>query len=361
MPFRDITGHRPLLKLLASAVARDSLPQSLLFNGPQGVGKFAIAMAVAQAVNCPERKAYREGAERGAGAPRATEPGGVQGTPPLAEDACGRCSSCTRIARHVHGDVILVEPGDTGSIKIEQIRDALEKVAYRPFEGRRRVIIIDQLEAAAGAAQDALLKRLEEPTSASMFILVSSQCDMLLPTVRSRCYQLRFAPLSDADVVKVLVERHKMDEAPARAAAALSDGSVGGALARSNGELTDAREIALELLTTAAGGSADQPARRLAAAKNAAASPSSRVKDRDALAARLEAAAAFLRDMQILNAGGDPSLLTNADMAGELAGLARVYGHERGLAAFAAVERALSALNRQANTKIVADWIALTL
>jgi len=333
VPFKSLAGHKPILKLLASAIVRDTLPQSLLFSGPEGVGKFATAVAVAQAVNCPQRT-----------------PEG---------DGCGICPSCTRIARGVHGDVIAVEPGESGSIKIEQIREALEQVAYRPFEGRRRVVIIDQIDAAAGPAQDALLKRLEEPTSASMFILVTSQPDLLLPTVRSRCYQLRFAPLADADLVRVLTGSHGMSERDARALAALCDGSVGRALAESAGELNDAREVALQLLSTAA--STDQPARRLAVAKTAAAAPSSRVKDRDALASRLEAAAAFLRDMQILVAGGDRSMLTNADMADDLAALAASYDRERGLAAFAAVERAITALNRQANTKIVADWVSLNL
>ncbi len=333
MPFLDIAGHKPILKLLTSAIVRDSLPQSLLFSGPDGVGKFAVAMAVAQAVNCPQRTA--EG------------------------DSCGKCASCTRIARGVHGDVILVEPGDNGSIKIEQIREALEHVNYRPFEARRRVVIIDHADAAGGHAQDALLKRLEEPSSASMFILLSSQSDLLLPTVRSRCYQLRFAPLSDADVVRVLVARHGLSEPDARASAAISDGSIGQALARNAGELTDARDVAFELLSTAA--ATDQPMRRLAVAKTAAASPSSRVKDRDALAARLEAAASFLRDIQILVAGGDASLLANADMAKEIGTLTRAFDRERGLQAFAAIERALTALNRQANTKIVADWVALNL
>ncbi|MEX2270334.1 MAG: hypothetical protein WD690_02605, partial [Vicinamibacterales bacterium] len=149
MSFRDIAGHRPILKLLASAIARESLPQSLLFNGPEGIGKFAVAMAVAQAVNCPNR---REEAERGVGAPRATELGGAQGSPPerFDGDACGRCAACTRIARGVHGDIIVVEPGESGSIGIDQVRDALEHVSYRPFEGRRRVVIIDHADAAGG-------------------------------------------------------------------------------------------------------------------------------------------------------------------------------------------------------------------
>ena len=333
MPFRDIAGHKPILKLLASAVARDSVPQSLLFSGPEGVGKFMTAIALAQAINCPKRTADGDG--------------------------CGVCSTCTRIARRAHGDVIIVEPGETGSIKIDQVRDALETVAYRPFEGRRRVVIIDQLEAADGPPQDALLKRLEEPTSASMFVLISSQPDALLPTVRSRCYQLRFAPLADADLVRVLTGEHEMSERDARALAAVCDGSVGRALAQSSDDFADARDVAFQLLSAAA--ASDQPARRLAVARTAAASPSSRIKDRDALATRLEAAAAFIRDMQVLTAGGDRSMLTNADMADDLAKLSRSFDRARGLAAFETVEKGLNALARQANTKIVADWVALNL
>lgn len=333
MPFRDVAGHRPILKLLASAIARESLPQSLLFSGPEGVGKFAAAVAVAQAVNCPNK--------------------------PSDGESCGTCSTCRRIARGEYSDVLFVQPAESGSIHTDQIREALEKSNYRPFEGRRRVTIIDGAESTVVNGQDALLKRLEEPTSASVFILITSQPDVLLPTVRSRCYQLRFAPLADADLVRVLVEAHGMSERDARSLAAVCDGSVGRALAQSAGELNDAREIALQLLSAAAAG--DQPSRRLAAAKTAAAAPSSRVKDRDALAARLEATAACLRDMQVLAAGGDRAMLTNADMADDLAKLARAFPRERGLAAFEAVARAISALNRQANTKIVADWIALNL
>ena len=333
MPLRDLAGHKPILKLLASAIARESLPQSLLFTGPDGVGKFTTAVAVAQAVNCLKRTADGDG--------------------------CGTCASCSRIARGVHGDVKVVEPVESGSILVDQIREVLDYSNYRPFEGRRRFVIIDQVEAAAGPAQDALLKRLEEPTSGSIFILVTAQPDLLLPTVRSRCYQLRFAALADAELVRVLVEKHDMSERDARSLAALCDGSVGRALAQSAGEFADARDVALQLLSAAAAG--DQPSRRLAVAKAAAAAPSSRVKDRDALASRLEATAAFLRDMQVLTAGGDRSMLTNADMADDLAKLARSYPRERGLAAFEAVERAITALNRQANTKIVADWIALNL
>ena len=95
----------------------------------------------------------------------------------------------------MHPDVLVVEPGDSGSIKIEQVRDVVDRARYRPFEGRRRVVIIDEADALVAAAQNALLKTLEEPPPSSVFILVTARPDVLLPTVRSRCPQLRFRPL----------------------------------------------------------------------------------------------------------------------------------------------------------------------
>src|SRR5205809_2985043 len=104
MPFAQVIGHRRLLSLLSRSVQNDSLPPTLLFAGPAGVGKRLTAIAVAQALNC----AALEGMAGGAG--------------PALADACGRCSVCTRIARNVHPDVLLVEPGDSGAIKVDQVR-----------------------------------------------------------------------------------------------------------------------------------------------------------------------------------------------------------------------------------------------
>src|SRR5947207_953569 len=163
MPFSAIAGHQRLISLLSRAIVRGTLPSSLLFAGPRGVGKRRTAMALAEAINCLE--------PRKSDAPDARVP----------LDACGRCGSCSRIARGIHPDVIVVEPGDTGSIKIEQVRDVIDRSAYRPFEGRRRVVIVDQADTLLAAAQNALLKTLEEPPSRSVFILVTARPDALLP------------------------------------------------------------------------------------------------------------------------------------------------------------------------------------
>ena len=326
MPFRDITGHRHLIELLGTAAIRGSLPPSLIFAGPDGVGKRMAAIALAQLFNC-------------------------SAVDTAANDSCGRCAACTRIARGVHADVLIVEPGDTGAIKVEQIRDLVQRSAYRPFEGRRRVVIVDDADAALGEAQNALLKTLEEPPAASTFVLVTSRPDVLLPTVRSRCQRLRFGRLAPGDVAAVLIRAHGYAEAEAHAAASLSDGSIGLALEGGTDDYVEARDAAVRLLRGVAGGA--DPRARLASAKVLVGA-----SDRDELARRLRALSSMLRDIGVLVSRADERVLANADLKPVLGGLLRSFDGDRTLRAFSAVDRALTALERNASPKIVADWLA---
>ena len=139
MPFSTVVGHARVLSLVARAVAQDTLPPALLLAGPAGVGKRRIAGAVGEALNCVAP--IRGGA--------------------LEIDACGECAACRRIARGVHPDVIVLEPDDGGVIKIDRVRDVIDKAGYRPFEGRRRVVTFDEADALVVPAQNALLKTLE--------------------------------------------------------------------------------------------------------------------------------------------------------------------------------------------------------
>jgi DNA polymerase III subunit delta' len=344
MPFRDIKGHAHVYELLARAAARESLPPSLIFAGPEGVGKRMTAIALAQLLNClapvtPDA--------------HGPNPSGTTGRQP--SDACGACASCKRIARGVHADVLLVVPGDTGAIKVEQVREAVERTAYRPFEGRRRVVIIDDADALVVAAQDALLKTLEEPPPASVFVLVTSRADVLLPTVRSRCQRLRFGRLAPVDVAAVLMADHEYSEADAHAAAALSDGSIGAALEGGVEGFVDAREAAAGLLESVA--ASNDPRRRLEGAK-ALTGAVRGGSDRDELARRLHALSSILRDLGVLLSRADERSLANADLRPLLERLQRSFDGERALRAFSAVDRALSALERNASPKIVADWLA---
>jgi DNA polymerase-3 subunit delta' len=342
MPFRDIKGHAQIFELLARAAARDSLPPSLIFAGPQGVGKRTTAVALAQLLNCLAPVAS-DG--------RRKDPGGDM----QLADACGVCASCRRIARGVHADVLLIARGETGAIKVDQVREAVERTAYRPFEGRRRVVIVDDADALMMPAQDALLKTLEEPPPASVFVLVTSRADVLLPTVRSRCQRLRFGRLAAADVAALLMAGHQYSEADAHAAAALSDGSIGAALEGGVEGFVDAREAAAGLLDSVA--ASNDPRRRLEGAK-ALTGAARGGSDREELARRLHALSSILRDLGVLLSRADERCLANADLRPLLERLQRSFDGERALRAFSAVDRALSALERNASPKIVADWLA---
>jgi DNA polymerase III subunit delta' len=323
MPFRQIVGNRHLLELIGRAASRGTLPPSLIFAGPEGVGKRMAAVALAQLMNC-------------------LEPGKFDGL-----DACGACVSCKRIARGVHADILMIEPGDTGAIKIDQVREAIERSAYKPFEGRRRVVILNDAEALNAEAQNALLKTLEEPPAASTFIIVTSRPDMLLPTVLSRCQRLRFGRLSPGEVADVLMRDHEYAKSDAHAAASLADGSIGRALEGGTDEFVDAREAA----TTS------DPWRRLGGAKTLAGAARGG-SDREELARRLYALSSIIRDLGVLLSRADERCLANADLRARLERLLRSFDGERTLRAFSAIDRALAALDRNASPKIVADWLA---
>lgn len=326
MPFRHIVGHRHLTSLLARAVARGTVPPTLLLAGPAGVGKWRVARAIAEAVNCP-----------------APENG----------DACGRCRSCDRIDRDMHVDVLSLQADDLGKIKVEATRDVLEQCAYRPFEGRRRVVLVRDADALLEGAQNALLKSLEEPPPATMFVLTSASPDALLRTVRSRTMRLTFGRLPVDDIVQVLGRDHAMAEADARRVAMLADGSLGAALALGSLALGDTRDAAAMLLS--ASGAADLSG-RLAIAKSVIGEKKAE-RTRQQMQALLHLASSLVRDVSVLHAGADRSLLANGDMGPTLDRLARTLQPAAARQAFATLDRGLNALERNAGTKLVAEWI----
>ena len=337
MPLRDIIGHRHLTTLLARAVDRRTMPPTLLFAGPGGVGKWAVARAVAQAVNClePVRTPSSE----------------------LSADACGRCRACDRIARGVHVDVIMLEPDERASIKIEVVREALARTAFRPFEGKRRCVLIREADTLEPQAQNALLKSLEEPPPGTIFILTTAMPAALLPTVRSRCMRLRFGRLTVAELTTALMRHLEYGEAEAREAAALADGSIAQALALADEDLAEYRNLAMRMLATAARRS--DPASRLQAAAALHTGSSKKERTRQDVAVMLRLMASMLRDVEAINAGADRAVLANPALAADLDRLAPAFAGDRARDAFGAVDRALAALARNAGTKVVAEWLAV--
>ena len=341
MAFRDIVGHRRLLSLLSRAIARQSLTPSLILSGPEGVGKRLTAISIAQELNCTA-------------AAQGDSPAVAQGFSPVLR-ACGTCAVCRRIVRGSHPDVTLIEPGDSGSIKIEQVRAAIDAAVFRPFEGRRRVTIIEQADALVIAAQNALLKTLEEPLPASVFVLVTSRPDTLLPTVRSRCAHLRFGRLQLSEVATILEQTEGYSQKEALAAAAASDGSVRRALDLEADEFAEARSDAEDLLQVAG----RDPRTRLEHAKALLKGGVPPPEERAHLSVRLEAMGSLLRDVALLSSGADARLMANLDRRTELAAMARTFRADTISTAFAAVARAQEAVDQNVSPKVVADWLAI--
>lgn len=353
MRFRDLIGHEALVRLLARAVDRGTLPPSLIFAGPKGVGKCTAALALAHVVNCETRLA--------AGGPE---------TDGLATDACGGCATCRRIGRYIQARsrgrefaldcLVWLQPDEKQSIKIDAVRPVIQRTGFKPFDGRRRVVVIDDADALTVEAQQSLLKSLEEPPPATVFVLVTARPDALLATIRSRCPRLRFGPLSADTVARALVERFGSAPDDASAAAGVSGGSLGRALVRGSAEAAGTRAVATDFVDRVVQ-AGDDVSERLRAAQTLLSREGEARKgslSRVQIGERLEALASLARDLGLVATSADPRWLANADLAEWTTTVATAMGSDRAYRAFSTVDRAGVALGRNVGFKNLADWLA---
>lgn len=319
--FGAIIGQDRVVGALQSALRRDRLPHALLLHGQIGVGKATIAGVLAQALNCPQ-----------------SGPG----------DACGTCPSCRKVERGLHPDVLWVAP-HKGRIRIGQITprkpDSSEPepphepivswVGYRPYEGNRRVVVIDDAQAMNPPAQNALLKTLEEPPPSSILMLVTAAPGSLLPTIRSRCQTLRFQPLG-LPVMRQYLERHcGMSADEARLRSSLAPGSLGRAINLDLDAYNARRDIAEAALEDACQGGAAL----LAGAETLLAAGAGERKIEQASSA-IDAVRGVLRDLLVLASGNDKEMVVNLDRADEWTTWAGTLHADDIVDALGAVQRA---------------------
>jgi DNA polymerase-3 subunit delta' len=224
MAFSDLTGNAAVVARLEHLVGSGKLPRSMIFFGRAGVGKVEAAVTLAQALNCLVSE----------------------------NDACGRCPSCARIVKDLHPDVRVLRPeGRGGQLRAEGVREAIAEIPFRPFEGRRRVIIVADAERMNPTTANTLLKTLEEPPPWATLILVTANEAALLPTILSRCQIFRFSPLAPEALEGLLVARHGF--APDRAAllAAVAGGGIARALSLADEPLFELRQQALSMSSLA--------------------------------------------------------------------------------------------------------------
>jgi len=226
---------------LRRAIANGRVHHAYLFEGVDGVGKELAAFGLAQALECERRNDGES-------------------------EACGVCSACERVVPKNglcrHPDVVVLERGlyepaqigrrtpETQDISIDQVRTlVLARAAFPPHEGRAKVFIIRRAEELSISAANALLKTLEEPNARTHFILLTTQPDSLLPTIRSRTLRLRFASLSDAAIAEILAAQGETGDASR--IIALAEGSAARAISLLNPEERAEREAFVAKATRA--------------------------------------------------------------------------------------------------------------
>jgi DNA polymerase-3 subunit delta' len=269
--FTAIIGHDRPVGILRRALANDALAHAYLFSGEPGIGKRMTALAFAAALNCVQ---------------------------PRDRDACGTCPSCRKVSSGNHPDVhVMAADGD--EIKIDQVREVQTTLSLRPFEGRRKVLIVDGAEDLNEASSNSFLKTLEEPPGESLIILVTAMPQRLLATIRSRCQALAFQPLPRSVLAPVLRERRGLSEEDAWFLAALSRGSIGRALEMDLDEERTGRERFRTLMHGITGLKPDEV---LSLAEGVA-------KDREGFERLIEIGIEWLRDRIVLAETGDEQLL----------------------------------------------------
>ena len=217
----DIRGHAEIISRLRALAAAKRLPHALLFCGIEGVGKRRTAHVLVRTLLC----------ETAGDAP------------------CGHCGACRTMAAGVHPDYFEVAPEARGKsaamIRTDAVRDILIAASGAPVSADRRIILIDGADRMNEAAANRLLKTLEEPAGAVLFILITNAYDAILPTIRSRAVRIAFGALPRGEIE---AELRACGTEHAAAIAALADGSLGRAYALAEEGLS-LRDDALDLLT----------------------------------------------------------------------------------------------------------------
>jgi DNA polymerase III delta' subunit len=318
MDFDNILGNVRVKKILRLALQKHRLPNSLLFHGPNGVGKKRMAFSLAKAVNCERRR----------------------------DGACGECSTCRAISGGRFPDVQEIKPSGQ-VIRVENAREMRQAAYMRPMVGRKRVFIISEADKMNEESSNTVLKILEEPPLFSHFMLVTDKPHLILPTIRSRCQSLQFLPVGREEIARELVEKG-CGEDQARIIALFVRGNLEEALALNWDEVQDARKEAWGLFRSLI--KPERPALFLSSYGF-----SQRNLIREDLETTLEIMASFCRDLILLKEKGDLSLLLNPDYEKELRALENSSSLEKCWEFLRRVEGAISGLAKNLNMSLIAS------
>ena len=317
--FSDFHGNPETIRRLRDMLARERLPHAVVLAGSRGSGKYTLALMLAQTLNC-------------------LAPDKTDGLP----DFCGKCANCTRIAQaadldsrfaeavearenlgdadrketrifvQTHPDVLVIPPDPPQMmVKVDQVRQVIESIYYRPVEGRERVYVFTD-SAFMKEAANSLLKVLEEPPEFATILLLTENPGELLPTIRSRSMVFTLSALPTEELERDLAEHKPEWKAAQRALVArLSEGAVGRARSFDLAAYTVARDHALTILNSALRGGEHSELFKVTESYHPGAEGKKKTEE------LVRTLYSLLRDLMFIQSGS-PGMIRNADIAAEM-------------------------------------------
>ncbi len=325
MSFQDIKGQDKPIQLLKEYIKNSHLEGSYLFVGEEGIGKKLVAKTLAKAVNCEGQ----------------------------ALDSCDTCVSCLKIEKGQHPDIHIIDnltafnvshaPSqkigleESDAIKIEHIRQLQKEINLKPYEGKKKVFIIDNAQNLTADAANALLKILEEPPSGSLIILISAKPALLFKTIISRCKMMKFYPLQRTKLEEFLRKDFHLDNNLAHYLAYFCEGRIGRALKLKDTDILREKNRIIDAFTLVRRPGSDKLS----------------IENRNNVRVHLNILAAWFRDMYLIKIGTPYRELINLDRKEELLRLMSRYAFMDLYEIFNSLSNSLLYLDRNVNIKLL--------